>query len=93
MSSTKRRACGLTNFSSAVRRRQCQYPLFGQAARAGGAQGSQRKPSRRWMLNATIVSAVLAVVLLFAIYFLTLIFTLQDTEQMRQGWSDFTRSS
>jgi hypothetical protein len=90
MSSTKCRACGLTNFSSAVRCRQCNYPLFGVAAQAGRSPGRQRKPSRRWMLNATIASIVLAVVLLFGIYFLTLLFTFEDPEQLRGGWVHFT---
>jgi hypothetical protein len=87
MSSTKCRACGLTNFSSAVRCRQCGFPLFGVAA---GSPAGHRKPSRRWILNATIASVVLAVVLLFGIYFLTLLFTFEDPEQLRGGWVDFT---
>ncbi len=92
MSSTKCRACGLTNFSSAVRCRQCGFPLFGQAAQAGRSQGYQRKPSRRWMLNAAIFSVVYMVVLFFGLYFFTLIFTFQDPDQLRNGWVHFTPS-
>ncbi|HEY0378568.1 MAG TPA: hypothetical protein VGC87_16760 [Pyrinomonadaceae bacterium] len=87
MSSTKCRACGLTNFSSAVRCRQCGFSLFGVAA---GSPAGRRKPSRRWMLNATIVSIVLAVVLLFGIYFFTLLITFEDPGQLRGGWVHFT---
>ncbi len=86
MSSTKCRACGLTNFSSAIVCRRCQYPLFGQ----GAPPAYQRKPSQRWIVNAVLVSIILAVVLLFAVYFLSLIFTFQDPEQLRDGWVNFT---
>lgn len=87
MSSTKCRACGLTNFSSAVVCRRCQHPLFGAAAQAGEPQ---RRRSRRWILNAAIVSVILAVVLLFGIYFFTLITTFQDPDQLQDGWVHFT---
>ncbi len=87
MSSTKCRACGLTNFSSAVVCRRCQYPLFGVAAQVGGPP---RRSSDRWILNAAIVSVILAVVLLFGLYFFTLITTFQDPEQLQDGWVHFT---
>lgn len=90
MSSTKCRACGLTNFSSAVLCRQCQYPLFGVAAQGPGSQAPLRRTSRRWILSAAVVSVVLAVVLLFGIYFFTLITTFQDPEQLQDGWVHFT---
>jgi len=86
MSSTKCRACGLTNFSSAVVCRRCQYPLFG----APRPPAYRRRPSRRWILNAAIVSVILAVVLLFAIYFLTLLLTFEDPAQLQGGWEHFT---
>ncbi|HWT01632.1 MAG TPA: hypothetical protein VN256_15405 [Pyrinomonadaceae bacterium] len=90
MSSTKCRACGLTNFSPAVVCGRCHYPLFGPAAQAGYLQAPQRRKSRRWILNAAIASVVLMVVLLFGLYFLTLIFTFQDPEQLQGGWVHFT---
>ena len=90
MSSTKCRACGLTNFSSAVVCRQCQYPLFGVAAQAGRNAAPPGRTSRRWILNAVIASVILAVVLFFAIYFFTLIFTFQDPTQLEGGWAHFT---
>ena len=86
MSSTKCRACGLTNFSSAVVCRRCQYPLFGVPK----PPAHRRRTSRRWMLSAMIVSVILAIVLLFAIYFLTLLLTFEDPAQLRNGWEDFT---
>ncbi|HJU56244.1 MAG TPA: hypothetical protein VJ715_16800 [Pyrinomonadaceae bacterium] len=89
MASTKCRACGLTNFSSAIVCRRCNYPLFGAAAQAD-SQPAQRRPSRRWILNAVIASIVLAVVLLFAIYTLTLILTTQEATVTQNGWTDFT---
>ena len=90
MSSTKCRACGLTNFSSAVVCRRCHYPLFGPAAQAGHSQDPQRRRSRRWVANAVIVSIVYMVVLFFGVYFFTLITTYQDTSLMQTGWTDFT---
>ena len=90
MSSTKCRACGLTNFSSAVVCRRCNYPLFGPAAQAGHSQGPRRRKSRRWILNAVLASIVLAVVLLFAVYMLTLILTTQEATVTQNGWTDFT---
>ena len=90
MSSTKCRACGLTNFSAAVVCRRCQYPLFGPAAQARHSRAPQRRRSRRWILNASIVSVVLAVVLLFGVYFFTLITTFQDPDQLQGGWLHFT---
>ncbi len=89
MASTKCRACGLTNFSSAIVCRRCNYPLFGPAAQAS-SQPAHRSPSRRWILNAVIASIVLAVVLLFAIYTLTLILTTQEATVTQNGWTDFT---
>ena len=90
MSSTKCRACGLTNFSSAVVCRRCQYPLFGGGPPAGYASANPRRKSRRWILNAVIASIVLAVVLLFAVYMLTLILTTQEATVTQNGWTDFT---
>jgi len=89
MASTKCHACGLTNFSSAIVCRRCNYPLFGPAAQAN-SQPAHRRPSRRWILNAVIASIVLAVVLLFAIYTLTLILTTQEATVTQNGWTDFT---
>lgn len=86
MSSTKCRACGLTNFSSAVVCRRCHYTLFGVPQ----PPAHRRRPSRRWILNAVIVSVILAVALLFAIYFLTLLLTFEDPAQLRHGWVHFT---
>ena len=90
MASTKCRACGLTNFSSAIVCRRCNYPLFGPAAQAGLSQVPQRRRSRRWMLNAAIISVVYMVVLFFGLYVLTLIFTFEDPDQLRNGWVHFT---
>lgn len=90
MSSTKCRACGLTNFSSAVVCRRCQYPLFGGGPPAGHDLANRRRTSRRWILNAVIASIVLAVVLLFAVYMLTLILTTQEATVTQNGWTDFT---
>ena len=86
MSSTKCRACGLTNFSSAVVCRNCRASLFGVPP----PPAYTRRQSRRWILNALIVSIILAVVLLFAVYFLTLLLTFEDPAQLRNGWEDFT---
>lgn len=90
MASTKCRACGLTNFSSAIVCRRCNYPLFGPAAQAGLSQAPQRRRSRRWILNAVIASIVLAVVLFFAVYMMTLILTTQEATATQNGWTDFT---
>ena len=90
MSSTKCRACGLTNFSSAVVCRRCQFPLFGGGPPADYASANPRRKSRRWILNAVIASIVLAVVLLFAVYMLTLILTTQEATVTQNGWTDFT---
>jgi hypothetical protein len=90
MSSTKCRACGLTNFSSAVRCRQCGFPLFGAAAQAGLSPTPQRRRSRRWIVNAAIVSVVFMVLLFVGLYFFTLIFTFQDPNQLQGGWVHFT---
>jgi hypothetical protein len=90
MSSTKCRACGLTNFSSAVVCRRCHYPLFGGAAPAGLSPAPRRRRSRRWVVNAAIVSVVFMVVLFFGLYFFTLIFTFQDPNQLQNGWVHFT---
>lgn len=89
MSSTKCPACGLTNFSSAVVCRRCQYPLFGGDPQARRSQSFPVRTSRRWILNAVIVSIILAVVLLFAVYFFTTIFDMQDPNLMQRGWADF----
>lgn len=90
MSSTKCRACGLTNFSSAVVCRQCHYPLFGGGPEAGYVPANRRRTSRRWILNAALTSLVLAVILFFALYFFTLIYAYQDTAMRQTGWMYFS---
>jgi hypothetical protein len=69
--------------------RRCRSPLFGGEAQARRSFASPVRTSRRWILNAVLVSIILAIVLLFAVYFFTIIFDLQGTELVKRGWADF----